>query len=48
MKIRKSGMHRAPAFAKNAGEFLVGNDLCVARLGLSAMRMWCQQGVKDV
>jgi hypothetical protein len=39
MKNRKSAMQRGPALAKNAGEFLIGGDLRVTRLGFGAMRI---------
>jgi pyridoxine 4-dehydrogenase len=35
----KPAMQRDPALAKNAGEFLIGGDLRVTRLGFGAMRI---------
>jgi pyridoxine 4-dehydrogenase len=39
MENRKSAMQRVPTLAKSAGEFLIGGDLRVTRLGFGAMRI---------
>jgi len=39
MENRKSAMQRGPALAESAGEFMIGGDLRVARLGFGAMRI---------
>jgi pyridoxine 4-dehydrogenase len=39
MENRKTAMQPAPALAKSAGEFLIGGDLRVTRLGFGAMRI---------
>jgi pyridoxine 4-dehydrogenase len=39
MENRKSAMQSGPALAKSAGEFLIGGDLRVTRLGFGAMRI---------
>jgi pyridoxine 4-dehydrogenase len=39
VESRKSAMLRGPALAKSAGEFLIGGDLRVTRLGFGAMRI---------
>src|SRR5271154_4361129 len=39
MENRKSAMQRGPALAAKAGEFRIGNDLPIARLGYGAMRI---------
>jgi hypothetical protein len=39
MENGKPAMQRDPALAKNAGEFLIGGDLRVTRLGFGAMRI---------
>jgi aryl-alcohol dehydrogenase-like predicted oxidoreductase len=39
MEKRKSAIQRGSALAKNAGEFLIGDDLRVTRLGFGAMRI---------
>jgi pyridoxine 4-dehydrogenase len=39
MQNHKSAMQRNEALAKRSGEFLIGNDLCVRRLGFGAMRL---------
>ncbi|MGD0616356.1 MAG: aldo/keto reductase [Bryobacteraceae bacterium] len=39
MQNRKSAMQQDPAPAKKAGEFLIGGDLRVTRLGFGAMRI---------
>src|SRR5271154_501600 len=39
MENRKSAMQRGPALAESAGEFMIGGDLRVARLGYGAMRI---------
>jgi len=39
MQPHKFAVQRSQAPAKNRGEFLIGGDLCVARLGFGAMRI---------
>ena len=39
MPNRKFAVQRSQAPAKKSGEFLIGNDLCVTRLGFGAMRI---------
>jgi pyridoxine 4-dehydrogenase len=39
MEGDKSAMHQGPGIAKEAGEFLIGNDLRVTRLGFGTMRI---------
>src|SRR5260370_24449475 len=39
MRNQKFAVQRSQAPAKKSGEFLIGNDLCVTRLGFGAMRI---------
>src|SRR6202521_1825165 len=39
MENNQSTMHPGPGLARKAGEFLIGNDLRVARLGFGTMRI---------
>jgi pyridoxine 4-dehydrogenase len=39
MQTNESAMHQGKGLAGTAGEFLIGNDLRVARLGFGAMRI---------
>jgi len=39
MKDKEAAAHQAQGLAAKAGEFLIGNDLRVTRLGFGAMRI---------